>query len=986
MAENRPSTKSFRLARTSIGVLLVAMLVTAVAGWLAFLISRQAVLNSVAHESLSLAQTLVNNVEFELNDSKVSSQERTDLLEHIAEVWEHQERPFDNSFVCVVGSNGNVELHSAKPDMVGISVASSVINPNAAERKTILDLLASKGSLAVQNKDFFGNDQLAGYAYSPSMDALVVVHVPASSVESHFLSTALPWVLALAFMATLLIPISIGLSHLGYLSSDREAEQARQSQRQSDRRFKAIFDSTFQFIGLMSVDGTLLEANQTALNFGGLKKEDVLNKPFWETYWWRGDDDRVQQLKGAIARAAQGEFVRYSVSVLGAESEEIIDFTIQPVFNDDGKVVLLVPEGRLITEQRVAEVKLAESEERLKAVIDTEPECVKLLDKDGRVLSLNPAGLKMVEAESLDQVLHQSIFPVIDDEHREAYMAMHERVMQGETAQLEFGMYSLNGAHRWMDTHASPFRDATGKVIGHLAVTRDITQKKMVEKQLRFTQFSVDACSSPIFWIRQDASFFYVNEAAALKFGYPRDALLSMSVHDIDPSYPAEVWPDYWENMQKKKTLNFTTEIKCRDGFMIPVEISTHLLETEGEEFVFAFVTDIAERKVAEDLIRVNEARFRALVENSYDVISMFSTNGRMVYTSPSVKRVLGYEPAQIIDINPGAILHPDDRESVAAVIKQLVGQADSISHGIYRLRHKNGSYRTVEATATNLLDEPGVNSIVTIFRDITERYVAEERLRERETALAHVARVSTMGEIAAGIAHEIKQPLHAVANFATATTVALRSAPEDSIQNPQLSEDLVEWNGAIKTAAQRATAIVQRLRKYANKSDQSVETASVVTLIGEAIDLIAFETRRHKVEIETDIPTDLPDVNCDRIQIYQVLVNLLKNAYEVLKLSNSDERKIWIRATQMEGQIQLSISDNGSGIDTKKQGKIFDAFYTTKPNGMGMGLAISRTIVEDHGGSMSVEENEYGGATFAFTLPVASKCLASSQERVDAV
>lgn len=985
-SEYRPSSSSFRLARSSIGVLLLAILVSVVAGLIAFFTSRRAVMDSVAQESLAAAHSIVNELEFDLKSQDRDLNDRKSLVHSVAKKWSRTEPPVPGSYLCVIEHPGRIALHTANSAMSGKDVSNVIVNPGKPSPRTVLDLLQAKQNLATQNRNFQGKQQLAGYAYFPSLDSLLVVHVPAKFVESQVRKTALPWALALALVAMMLIPLSIGLSHLGYRSTERTARLAWIERRKSQQQFRAIFNSTFQFIGLLSTDGTLLQANDSALQFGGRSREEVIGKRFWETSWWEGNEDRVRQLKDAIRRAAAGEFVRYPVEVDGVHGAEIIDFTLKPVFGEAGDVEWLVPEGRLITEQKTAEIKLAESEARLRSIIDAEPECVKVLAVDGTLQNMNRVGLKMIEADSLEQVANQSIFPLIEPEFREAFRAMHQRVIAGETAQLEFEIRGLKGRRLCMDTHASPLRDSCGQIIGHLAITRDITDRKLEQQQLRFTQFSVDSCSSPIFWIRADASFFYVNDAAARDFGYDREELLAMKVQDIDPSYSADVWPEYWAEVQRHKSLAFESEMQHKDGTRIPVEIKTNLFEFQGLQYLFAFVHDNTERKAAENLVRANEARFRALVENSYDVISMFSSEGRILYASPSISRVLGYASDEIWNIDHRSLLHPDETETVAPLIRQLMKSVDSVVHGILRLRHKLGSYRTVEFTATNLLDEPGVNAIVTIFRDITEKAVAEERLRERESQLAHVARISTIGEIAAGIAHEIKQPLHAVANFSTAAALALQSDAFNQTIESELVNDFIEWNQGIKTAAQRATEIVQRLRNYSRKTGQQVDSVEVAVLFDEAIDLIAFETRRYQIGLEVQIPEGLPNVECDRIQVQQVLVNLLRNAQESLKHSHDRERQIWLRAKHVPPRVQLQISDNGPGVDPDIRGRIFDAFYTTKLDGIGMGLAISRTIVENHGGQLIADVNAGGGATFAFTLPVPTESKLSLQEPADAV
>ncbi len=726
--ENQPPWRLFRFTRFSLSVSMVVILVSVFAGWLAYLTGRGAIQNFVARENLSIAQLIVNEVEF--NFKKQGSLESRQLaMDLVSGLWERTETPISGSYLCVIERPGRLALDTENPSQVGTNISEVMVEQHRSDSRTMLDLLNSKGSLATESVDFQGQTQLVGYAYSPALDSLVAVQVPAKMVESQIRKAALPWALASTLLAVLLVSFAIGLSN---------------------------FDQ--------------------------------------------------------------------------------------------------------------------------------------------------------------------------------------------------------------------------------------ITDRKQTQQHLQMTQFSVDTCNSPIFWIRRDASFSYVNEAASGHFGFTREELLRMSVHDIDPAYPKELWPKYWDEMQREQSLTFESEIRRKDGVLVPVELTTNLLVIEGQEFVFAFVKDITERKAAEALVSSSEARFRALVENSYDVIGMFRQNGRLAYASPSIERVLGYAPAALVDVKLGSLLHPEELEGATRVIRRLLRKSDSIVHAIHRLRHQNGSYRTVEVTATNLLHQPGVNAIVAVFRDITERTLAEVRLHKRESQLTRVARISTMGEIAAGIAHEIKQPLHAVVNFSTASEVELRSLVSKQILKSEFAKDLREWNQGIQSATQRASEIVQRLRRFVRASDGKHESASVVSLVREAIDLMAFESRRHHVTIEVNIEQDIPDVFCDRIQVQQVLVNLLQNANEALRQTENRDRHVRIVGVKSEEWIEIEVSDNGPGVGSENCGKIFDAFYSSKPNGLGMGLAISRTIVENHGGRLRVEKNESGGATFGFKLPVAKDFITSIRENVDAI
>ena len=248
---------------------------------------------------------------------------------------------------------------------------------------------------------------------------------------------------------------------------------------------------------------------------------------------------------------------------------------------------------------------------------------------------------------------------------------------------------------------------------------------------------------------------------------------------------------------------------------------------------------------------------------------------------------------------------------------------------------------------------------------DVTDRKQAEEEHHRLQQQLAHVARLTTMGEMVAGIAHEVNQPLHSIATFAKACNNVLS---RDEVRLDQLRE----WNQAIGVAARRAGEIIKRLRAFLRKSEGKLVPTPVRKVIEESLSLVAFEIRDHRIIVDTQIDAADLVVRIERVQVQQLLVNLLQNACEALDERTVGMRQVRIRAAVTGEFIEVSVADNGPGLKGGEVAKIFDPFFTTKLNGMGMGLAISRTIVEAHGGQIWATSILDGGAMFHFTLPVA--------------
>ncbi len=250
---------------------------------------------------------------------------------------------------------------------------------------------------------------------------------------------------------------------------------------------------------------------------------------------------------------------------------------------------------------------------------------------------------------------------------------------------------------------------------------------------------------------------------------------------------------------------------------------------------------------------------------------------------------------------------------------------------------------------------------------EVKERQFAEDRLRAHEKQLAHFARVHTMGEMVAGIAHEINQPLCAISNFATACELQLQQRGRDQ------NEEVLRMMRQIAEQAVRSGEIIKRLRAFVTKAETSRTAIRIQDVIDESVQLTATEARQHNVTVRLSLEDKLQDVVADRVQIQQVLVNLMNNAYDAFA-SVDGERFVTIRASAIDDGIDVAVEDMGEGLLPEIADSVFDPFLSTKADGMGLGLAISRSIVEAHGGKIWATPNSQRGTAFHFTLPIANK------------
>lgn len=307
-------------------------------------------------------------------------------------------------------------------------------------------------------------------------------------------------------------------------------------------------------------------------------------------------------------------------------------------------------------------------------------------------------------------------------------------------------------------------------------------------------------------------------------------------------------------------------------------------------------------------------------------------------------------------------LIHPEDLARVGEEFNRAAsdGMKIDIEH---RLLMPDGSVKYVRAVAHRTRDSSGQPEFVGAVMDVTAAKHAEEALRQTQATLAHVARVTTLGELTASIAHEVNQPLTAAI---TNSKTSLRWLACDP---PNVEEAREAASRAVKDAA-RAASTISRIRLLSKKSDPQREPIDVNEVIRETAGLVRAEAERYAIAIRTDLAPDLPRVLADWVQLQQVFINLMLNAIEAMKGTNAGG-ELTIKSQQSDrDQLLISVSDTGAGLAPHQADQIFDIFFTTKPDGIGMGLPISRSIVESHGGRLWADTNRGQGATFHFTLP----------------
>jgi two-component system, LuxR family, sensor kinase FixL len=366
---------------------------------------------------------------------------------------------------------------------------------------------------------------------------------------------------------------------------------------------------------------------------------------------------------------------------------------------------------------------------------------------------------------------------------------------------------------------------------------------------------------------------------------------------------------------------------------------------------------------VGTDAIASESALLRSILDTVPDAMVVIDHLGIVQSFSKAAERLFGYTPAEVHGQNVKMLMPSPYRGQHDGYLKryQTTGERRIIGIGrvVVGLR-KDGSTFPMELSVGEV-NQNGHRLFTGFVRDLTDRQQTERRLQELQDGLLHVSRLRSMGQMAAALAHELNQPLTATANYLRAALRLLE----------QPTQNLPRARQAMNLAAQqtlRSGEIIRRLRAFVARGEVAKRPESVAKVIEEASALALVGAKEHGIKVMIRIDPDLPTAEVDRVQIQQVLLNLIRNAVEAME--GREVRELSVGTATEDGAVLVSVADTGGGIPPEIETKLFQPFVTTKPDGMGIGLSVCRTIVEAHGGRLWVERNVGGGSVFRFTLP----------------
>ena len=627
-----------------------------------------------------------------------------------------------------------------------------------------------------------------------------------------------------------------------------------------------------------------------------------------------------------------------------------------------------------IDDQKRAEEALRESEYESRLIVDSIPGMIAVVNTNGvmergnrPVLDYYGKSIEELRSWRVNDVIHPEDLPG-------AVQAVAHSLASGDPTDVEMRLRRFDGAYRWFQVRGLPLRDRQGRIVRWYMLETDIDDRKRAEDALRNRErdltLIIDTIPAVAWSARSDGTADFLNQTYLDYTGLTAEG-------GMDWGWTAAVHPDDLNDLlaewQRARFDGGSIEAEARlrrhDGEYRWFLFRTNALRDEEGNVVKWYGTniDIEDRKRTEEELRRKENFLATAQRLSQSGSFSWNLDTNEVTFSEEALRIFGFAPDSPVTLQQiDNRIHPEDRHILPEKRKEARTVGEGQDYQV-RLLMPDRSIKYLHTTSSEIRDASGRRLYIGALQDVTQRRFAQEALDKAQSELAHVTRVTALSALTASIAHEINQPL---AGIITNASTCLR----------MLHGDPPNIDGARETARRtirdgnRASEVITRLRALFSRKEFTLERMDLNQAVQEVIALTLNDLQRNGVSVRSELAEDLLSVNGDRVQLQQVILNLVRNASEAMDDVHDRPRHLLIRTEhEANSYVRLSVRDAGVGLEAQNMDKLFDSFYTTKSGGMGIGLAVSRSIIDRHQGRLWAEANDGPGATFAFTIPSGS-------------
>jgi PAS domain S-box-containing protein len=629
-----------------------------------------------------------------------------------------------------------------------------------------------------------------------------------------------------------------------------------------------------------------------------------------------------------------------------------------------------------------AERELAQKTQMLDRLHASSNDCIKVLDLDGRLRFMSEGGCRAMEVESFANIEGCDWLDfwtgMTADDARRAVL----RAKIGDTGRFRGFCPTLAGTPKWWDVMVTPIMGSDGKPDGLLAISRDITGVQYAEESLRQSEerlrLAIETTGLGIWDLNTVTGERQWTAEARELFGFTPDTMITQDLilARIHPDDRESIVQDLYST-DHSDSLTFTNTfriIRADNGAERWITSVGHtLVDKDGQPTRrLGIAQDVTHHITAEEALRASQdgllrqtAHLHSILATVPDAMVVADEKGIITSFSSAAVKMFGYEPEEIVGTSVKYLMpvpYRDNHEGFMHWYRQTGEGRITESGRVAVAQRKDGSTFPMEVHLGEM--KSGGQRFFTAFvRDLTDRQYTEKRMQELQTELASMSRLTAMGEMSSTLAHEVNQPLTAITGYLKGCGMILDRMDGEHV--PMLRHGI---EGAAEEAL-RAGEVIRQLRTFVARGEMDQEVEDLRKLIEEASALALAGAKDKGIKVDFDLPHESPKVLVSRVQIQQVLLNLVRNAMEAMQ--DVDERDLTIKAEVEDdgAMIRLSVKDTGPGLAPLVQEKLFTPFTTTKQTGMGVGLSICRTIIEAHGGKIWADSTPGEGTTFHFTL-----------------
>jgi len=772
-----------------------------------------------------------------------------------------------------------------------------------------------------------------------------------------------------------------------------ERKKAEDVLRQREHQLQVLVDAIPAFIWCLTPEGTPSYFNKRVTDQIGLTISDLTAPDGSLRLESVHPEDRPTVQRALIHSLATGEpFALKYRQRRGYAHYRWTEGRAEALRDESGQIVQWYGVYLDIDDEVVAQQVLRERERELSQLVDMVPSLLWRLNPDGEPIFFNKRmidflGMDVTDTDTADSgrlaaVIQAVIHP---DDVPSVAAALNRSIGTGEPFAMTYRVRRADGVYRWMSGRAEPMRDEQGRIAQWYGLSHDIDDQVRAEEELRASKRQleqmIDAVPINILSFAPSGRLIYASKRYMDTVGSPPSHIEDFDALARDIAHP-EDFPAMFRNASTGFATGqpFVNRFRRREknGAYRWIEARAHPLRDASGTIVQWYIAsiDIEDEMRAQEALRERERTLRQLVETLPAMIDCAAPNGEPIYRSRQLREFLGYEFEALDSEGKSrlqgtleASVHPDDLAGVRENYARSLSTGEPYARR-HRLRRCDGEYRWVETRAAPMRGSE--NAIVqwnVICLDIDGEVRAQIELRSAQEKMARASQAASLAELSASIAHEVNQPLAAI----VATSYACRrwlSADPPNLERAGITLDRIIRD------ANSASDVVSRIRALFSQSGKSRTQVDMAEMIREVCLILADDLAAKNTQVETVFSPILPRPLVDRVQMQQVLVNLIRNAIDSMEGIVDRPRLIRIRAfPDGTESVRFELQDHGCGIIEHE--RVFDPFFTTKQNGMGMGLAICRSIIESHNGRLWIPSSGQEGTTLAFTLPTETRASA---------